>query len=358
MNDEAQYNRTSHIAHRLNNTQNQNEQNKIHVALSVYDPSGKYSQHAGVVMTSIFENTQSPVMIHILHDETLTDDNRQKFLRTAEKYNQEVNLIDVTEYAKHITGEAFELFKRTFSIGAAYRLFIPGLIKADKAIYLDCDIVVNVDIKELWNIDINNYCLAASLFAWKKEPELTYCRLQCMINKCKPSEYFNAGVMLMNLANIRKDGDLFENASKWLERHLHSSRGADQDILNSLFSGRVKFLDDKFNLSSRYFNTLEEARNCIIHTPGDSKPWEFSGRSYQYLYRDHYLKSAWGENATAKDIIYTILDEAAAKNKPKARHNIFKRIFCRTYNELHNSQAGQIFILLYKELLYRIGLKK
>ena len=36
MNDEAQYNRTSHIAHRLNNTQNQNEQNRIHVALSVY----------------------------------------------------------------------------------------------------------------------------------------------------------------------------------------------------------------------------------------------------------------------------------------------------------------------------------
>ena len=63
----------------------------IHVALAVYDPKGTYSQHAGVVMTSIFENTQSPVVVHILHDETLTEDNRKKFIRTAEKYGQTVD---------------------------------------------------------------------------------------------------------------------------------------------------------------------------------------------------------------------------------------------------------------------------
>ena len=39
----------------------------VHVALAVYDPTGTYSQHAGVVMTSIFENTKSPVVVHVLH---------------------------------------------------------------------------------------------------------------------------------------------------------------------------------------------------------------------------------------------------------------------------------------------------
>ena len=29
----------------------------VHAALALYDPKGTYSQHAGVVMTSIFENT-------------------------------------------------------------------------------------------------------------------------------------------------------------------------------------------------------------------------------------------------------------------------------------------------------------
>ena len=49
----------------------------VHVVLAVYDPKGTYSQHAGVVMTSIFENTQSPVGVHILHDETLTEDSSE-----------------------------------------------------------------------------------------------------------------------------------------------------------------------------------------------------------------------------------------------------------------------------------------
>ena len=33
-------------------------ENKIHVALAVNDPKGTYSQHAGVVITSLFENTK------------------------------------------------------------------------------------------------------------------------------------------------------------------------------------------------------------------------------------------------------------------------------------------------------------
>ena len=37
----------------------------IHVALAVYDPKGTYSRHTGVVMASIFKNTDGPVRIHI-----------------------------------------------------------------------------------------------------------------------------------------------------------------------------------------------------------------------------------------------------------------------------------------------------
>ncbi|MBQ3695322.1 MAG: hypothetical protein IJQ77_07865, partial [Synergistaceae bacterium] len=66
--------------------------NAVHVVMLVYDPQGTYSQHAGVVMTSIFENTQSKVIVHILHDETLTQDNRQKLIRTAGKYSQGLDL--------------------------------------------------------------------------------------------------------------------------------------------------------------------------------------------------------------------------------------------------------------------------
>ena len=70
----------------------------IHVVLLLYDPSGNYSQHAGVVMTSIFENTSIKVVILLLDDNTLTDENRRKFIRTTEKHSQCVKFYNVTKY--------------------------------------------------------------------------------------------------------------------------------------------------------------------------------------------------------------------------------------------------------------------
>ncbi len=122
----------------------------IHVVLAVYDPSGTYAQHAGVVMTSIFENTHSSVTVHILHDDTLTEDNRQKFIRTAEKYHQGLELVDVTSYRDSINKKIADTFKDYLTVGALYRLAIPELLELDKVIYLDCDVIVNLDIRKLW----------------------------------------------------------------------------------------------------------------------------------------------------------------------------------------------------------------
>lgn len=48
----------------------------IHVA---YGTGNLYAKFAGTSMLSIFENTTSDVTVHILHDNTLTNDNRDKF---------------------------------------------------------------------------------------------------------------------------------------------------------------------------------------------------------------------------------------------------------------------------------------
>ena len=142
---------TRHTTHDTNLCQNSDD--VIHVVLAVYDPSGTYSQHAGVVMTSIFENTTSKVTVHILHDDTLTEDNRQKFIRTAEKYSQIVDFVDVTQKKTIMKGKGVDYATRSWSIGALYRLLIPEVLASlSKVIYLDCDVLVNIDIKELWGL--------------------------------------------------------------------------------------------------------------------------------------------------------------------------------------------------------------
>ncbi|MBR3050926.1 MAG: hypothetical protein IKG61_05695 [Selenomonadaceae bacterium] len=59
----------------------------IHVCFGLYDKTGSYSKFTGTAMLSLFENTSADVTVHILHDETLTQDNREKFIYLAGRYN-------------------------------------------------------------------------------------------------------------------------------------------------------------------------------------------------------------------------------------------------------------------------------
>ena len=67
----------------------------IHVAYSLYDQSGKYSRLLGTSIVSLLENTTSQVSIHLLHDDTLNDDNYQKLKYIVESRNQQINFYNV-----------------------------------------------------------------------------------------------------------------------------------------------------------------------------------------------------------------------------------------------------------------------
>ena len=47
----------------------------IHVCLCFHDKTGRYAKFVGTTIFSLFENTESEVTVHILHDNTLTADN-------------------------------------------------------------------------------------------------------------------------------------------------------------------------------------------------------------------------------------------------------------------------------------------
>ncbi|MBQ3403200.1 MAG: glycosyltransferase family 8 protein [Synergistaceae bacterium] len=287
----------------------QNQDETIHVALAVYDPSGTYSQHAGVVMTSIFENTKSKVTVHILHDDTLTQDNRQKFIRTAEKYSQGLELHDVTGYRERIDRKVADRFRDGYTIGALFRLAIQDIIPLAKVIYLDCDIVVNMDIRELWDVDLEGKYLAGGLDeAVSGQNNLSYEGIKCWLNGCKVSEYINSGVMLMDLEAIRELGDFFTTAAQWLMSHLYSAPYADQEAYNALFPGQIKLLDRKYNRHKDFHG--QDISGTIIHNIW-TKPWRvLSGDENCILYWDMFLRSAWGENVSPIDLVRRLAEIA------------------------------------------------
>jgi lipopolysaccharide biosynthesis glycosyltransferase len=264
----------------------------IQVVLAVYDPSGKYSRHAGVVMTSIFERTKSRARVTILHDITLTEDNRARFQRTADTWNQEVQFINVSEHIlKMGSDKEIDNCAGGFSRGTLFRLLIPNVMDVSKVIYLDCDVVVNLDITELWVIDIDEFFLAATLDRHLiSENRRLHGRVRAWAMRYDGQKYFNNGVLLMNLNRIRsKKPEFMEETKEFLRRYRFCSDFADQDFNNFFFRGEVRYIEERFDSFDR-----QNIANTISHLAGLYKPWTFPmALPADYLYWETFARSAW-----------------------------------------------------------------
>lgn len=128
----------------------------IDIALAFQDKDGKYAEHAGVVLASIFHHTSSPIHIHILHDVSLSETNKRRLSALTTKHNHTLSFYSIT-----MPDDLTQVLANVNSINVwtqacMYRLLLPALIPVDKIIYLDCDVLVNMDITELWQVELND----------------------------------------------------------------------------------------------------------------------------------------------------------------------------------------------------------
>ena len=235
----------------------------IHVCFGLSDSDGRYSKFTGTAILSIFENTNSKITAHILHDDTLTADNREKFLMIAKSYSQVIKFHNVDELCAEEINFIKQIFKNEltrdgFFIGKLYRLLTPKIFADDveKIIYLDSDIIVNLDIAELWQIPLDDKPLAAvtekSLGAQPAWLLLVWDGIVDFEN------YFNSGVLVMNLKQIRQNE--MPNLKAGIKFRGENSRYEyyDQDILNYCFSTNYLKLPNRFNFFVSYCRILHE----------------------------------------------------------------------------------------------------
>ena len=250
----------------------------IHICYTFQDRDGRYSKFVGTSMLSVFENTDKKVTIHILHDKTLTDSNHDKFKYIADQYQQKINFYNIettfAENMRKIKENFSEKILRSFSISIVYRLLIPEIISKDidKIIYLDSDTIINLDIADLWNTQIKDYPIAAV-------PEIAnniaFIQDKIFINKkiIPPENYFNSGVLYINLTYWRKHEDIFDKAFKFLEKNPDLFSYPDQDFLNYCFGLNLKILPVQFNSfinAERFFLKAEKTEKKIYHYVGGS----------------------------------------------------------------------------------------
>ena len=223
----------------------------IHVCYAIHDRNGKYSKFIGASMCSLFENTREPVMIHILHDETLTELNRRKFVELTSTYGQSIEFHSI---ALDLETNSF-MRSSPLSPATLYRLKIAEVLNTRRAIYFDADIIINMDVVGLWNaIDDDDILGAVTDTGVIKKPG-TFKRFPLLADgTIDPQKYFNAGVLVLNLDKIRAEGDLFLKTIELFRERRSKFVDLDQGLLNYFFADRYRQLDNDFNIAPRLGN--------------------------------------------------------------------------------------------------------
>ncbi len=257
-----------------------------------------FAKHTAVMLNSLLVNKVSKNAIKIYIIGLLSDENQTRLNKSVEKYGIKINFLSIDQ-------SLFKDFKirNHLKVEVYYRLLIPGLLskEVDKAIYLDSDLIVKEDITKLWDINIENYYLAAVKVNLNSSLKKT-----CQALSIPPSAgYFNGGVMVLNLEKWRED-NISNLVIDYLKVNHLKLRWLEQDALNALLYNTYLKLDPKWNLTTnmsiklrkdrgKYKRTQKQTPPAIIHFTGPSKPWN-KGHHLQNEYFNYLKITLWDDN--------------------------------------------------------------
>lgn len=262
----------------------------IHVALCLTDTPGTYYKHALVTALSILDNTTSRICLHLVHDETFSQEAIRSFEAVFQQYGQEFRLY----HANTIPQETINNIPASLGKGTLYKTMLPKLVSVDKILYLDCDIVCLVDVSKIFCFDISDHYLGAvKMEPWQGKKWIRNLKLTCGF--C-----INAGVLLMNLDKIRKDIPDYEERLFSIGRNSPVKVG-DQGATNLLFDkipGAYFFLPGFCNLRTEQSDhstwPLKNYYGNVVHFAG-KKPWQVLTQP-GLLYWKYYARLFPGED--------------------------------------------------------------
>ena len=211
-------------------------------------------------------------------------ENEKRILKLKKQYNCDIHFISLKDKFKDIKMSIPHISYVTY-----FRLLAGDLLpqKYNKCLYIDTDICVCSDLYELYSSKIENNYVAgviAATYLFSAEKNCERLKLPSV------SSYINAGVLLMNLKQIRKDN----MTQKFISMIANNYQSQDQDIINVSCYKKIAILPLKFNLMTKYPNLWKRdsegykrlqniygdnniqqaiASPVIIHYANPEKPW-------------------------------------------------------------------------------------
>lgn len=179
-------------------------------------------------------------------------------------------------------------------------MFAPYLLPddVDRVLYLDPDIICTNDIKPFYNKHFYGYSFVATNYKYKTKWVQPFNNLR--LRNFESDNYFNSGVVLMNLEKLRKTADA-DKIVQSIRENKPFLILPDQDIFNLVFVNDILEEDWRlYNMNPKVYEKLKilfphkynlanvENEVVFIHYSGKHKPWNERDK-YKYALGQYYF---------------------------------------------------------------------
>lgn len=259
----------------------------------------------------------------------LTIEDKNDLINFGNKINVKVVFFDVND---DMFKNASHMESDKASYTTYYKLYILELLnKLDRVLYLDCDMVVNGSLKELYYGNYDKFLIVVK----DREIMLSDRRYIKKIVGSSKDNYFNAGMILFNFyENYENDISEINEIISFLDNKSKNLKTHDQDIFNHFFKNNLCFVDSKYNYFAIYHHLYQlllpipnNNNPIVIHYVG-FKPWQCD---YVGFFRKKYL---YYYNETLKITNLSFLEKISVKKKIKKYFIMWRTKLHRFVNNL------------------------
>lgn len=249
--------------------------------------SNEYAQHLSVALKSIFSNKKQEEKFNITILENNISEKNKRWIKSIIDENSTVRFVKIDDEFIRRNCILRADIPHINSLSTYYRFLLADIITESKVLYLDCDVIVNKSLGELFNTDISE-CYIAGV---RDSYEIENCQ------RLNLTQYVNAGVLLINSDLWRKDNI----SQKLLELSYENQKEIlwlDQDVINIVLQGKIKYLNNLYNAQvselkfglTKDFNKIAD-KAVIIHYVGYKKPWQNNHFILSRYYYKYLLKT-------------------------------------------------------------------
>lgn len=280
-------------------------ENRINIGMTC---SLEYLYKSLVCFVSVLEKISKDVNFVILSTQKISEKETQNIIYILNKLSK----VSIDFYFIHIESSNLVVNKDNeyWTIDSYLRLFFchKYFFNLEKIIFLDCDMVVNFDLKKLWNKRNKKTLIAVkdfNLIKMCKQKTMTHTTIQQIVSAIGMkdflwSEYFekylhlnfntyiNAGLFILNIHKSHSEKK-WEQISTLLESKKFIFM--DQCILNKVFDKDKTFINKYYNFfpiyNLNFFFNFHKKK--IIHYAGSPKPWNIEYKNF-YLEWKKFIK--------------------------------------------------------------------